>query len=98
MEHVQQGEQQVGQAGTVVHEVVQAVHRVTTFMGEIAVASNEQNLGIEQVNVAVAQMDTAVRLNAELVESTVNAIEALEEQTLNLTHSLTDVCVGVQDE
>ena len=98
MEHVQQGEQQVGQAGTVVHEVVQAVHRVTTFMGEIAVASNEQNLGIEQVNVAVAQMDTAVRLNADLVESTVNAIEALEEQTLNLTQAVSEFNVGTQDE
>ncbi|HLS17356.1 MAG TPA: methyl-accepting chemotaxis protein [Paenalcaligenes sp.] len=94
MEHVQQGAQQVSQAGAVVNEVVQAVHRVTTFMGEIAVASNEQNLGIEQVNVAVAQMDTAVRLNADLVESTVNAIEALEEQTLNLTEAVSEFNVG----
>lgn len=92
--HVQHGAQQVGQAGEVVTEVVNAVHRVTTFMGEIAVASNEQNLGIEQVNVAVAQMDAAVRLNADLVENTVKAIEALEEQARNLTQAVSVFNVG----
>jgi len=92
--YVQRGAVQVDEAGAVVNEVVEAVRRVTTFMGEIAVASNEQNLGIEQVNVAVGQMDTAVRLNADLVESTVQAIGALQQQTQYLTEAVSEFNVG----
>lgn len=94
LSHVQHGAQQVDQAGEVVAEVVAAVHRVTTFMSEIAMASNEQSLGIEQVNVAVGQMDTAVRLNADLVDNTVNALEALEEQARALTQAVSVFNVG----
>lgn len=88
--HVQEGAQRVDEAGNVVQDVVQTVDRVTTFMGEIAIASNEQSLGIDQVNIAVGQMDSAVRLNADLVESTVQAIGALQQQTAHLNEVVSE--------
>src|SRR5690606_19970167 len=53
LETIQAGSQQAAQAGTVMRDVVTSIEGVTTIMGEIASASNEQLEGIQQVNQAV---------------------------------------------
>ena len=77
---VEAGTQQVDKAGTTMQDLVQAVGRVTSIMGEISTASREQSAGIDQVGKAVTQMDQMTQQNAALVEEAAAAAKALEEQ------------------
>src|SRR5471032_1624640 len=73
----------VEQAGGTMTEIVDSVRRVTDIMQEIASASEEQIVGIEQINEAISQMDNVTQQNAALVEQAAAAAEALQEQALN---------------
>jgi methyl-accepting chemotaxis protein len=74
------GSKLVHEAGSTMKEVVESVKRVTDIMSEIAAASQEQSMGIEQVNQAVSLMDEATQQNAALVEEAAAAAESLREQ------------------
>jgi methyl-accepting chemotaxis protein len=78
------GGQLVGQAGATMQEIVQSITRVTDIMSEIASASAEQTLGIEQVNAAITQMDDVTQQNAALVEEAAAAANSLEDQAASL--------------
>jgi methyl-accepting chemotaxis protein len=77
---VETGGQLVEQAGATMQEIVQGISRVTEIMSEIASASAEQTLGIEQVNAAITQMDDVTQQNAALVEEAAAAASSLEDQ------------------
>ncbi|HBI69802.1 MAG TPA: hypothetical protein DDZ22_12555 [Massilia sp.] len=81
---VDAGGQLVEQAGSTMQEVVQGITRVTDIMAEIASASAEQTMGIEQVNAAITQMDDVTQQNAALVEEAAAAAASLEEQAASL--------------
>ena len=53
-------------------------------MAEIAAASNEQSVGIEQVSTTVSQMDEMTQQNAALVEEAA-AAASLQAQADQLT-------------
>ena len=57
-------------------------------MQEIAAASAEQSIGIEQVNQAVGQMDEVTQQNAALVEEAAAAAASLQEQAARLTRAV----------
>ncbi|MFY3936226.1 methyl-accepting chemotaxis protein [Achromobacter xylosoxidans] len=78
------GSEQVETAGATMREIVDSVQRVTSLMGEISAASEEQATGIDQVNRAVTQMDGVTQQNAALVEQAAAAAGALEEQARQL--------------
>ncbi|MCA8047716.1 methyl-accepting chemotaxis protein [Burkholderia arboris] len=84
VERVRNGSTLVGQAGTTMGEILQAVARVTDIMGEIAAASEEQASGITQVGRAVTQMDQVTQQNAALVEEAAAAAASLQEQAARL--------------
>lgn len=88
VEKVEDGSQQVLEAGKTMDEIVSSVKRVTDIMSQIAAASVEQSSGIDQVNIAVAQMDEATQQNAALVEQAAAAAESLEEQSLTLSETV----------
>ncbi|EIF34918.1 methyl-accepting chemotaxis protein [Burkholderia sp. Ch1-1] len=81
VERVAQGTQLAGEAGKTMSEVVHAVNRVTDLMGEIAAASSEQRVGIEQVNQAVMQMDEVTQQNAALVEEAAAAAQSMAQKS-----------------
>jgi methyl-accepting chemotaxis protein len=85
---VESGSSLVGQAGETMHEIVEAVKRVTGILGEISIASAQQSEGIEQVNVAVAHMDSATQQNAALVEEAAAAAAALSTQAHQLQQAV----------
>jgi methyl-accepting chemotaxis protein len=60
------------------------VKRVTDIIAEIAAASQEQTLGIDQVNVAVARMDQVTQANAAQAEELSSTAQALAEQATGL--------------
>ncbi|MDD5336794.1 MAG: methyl-accepting chemotaxis protein [Rhodoferax sp.] len=82
---VEEGSQQVAQAGQTMDEIVDSVKRVTDIMAEITAASQEQSSGIEQVNQAITQMDQVTQQNAALVEEAAAAAASLQEQAGNLS-------------
>jgi methyl-accepting chemotaxis protein len=84
VENVASGNTLVESAGHTMREVVSAVQSVSTLLGDITTASNEQAIGLEQINKAVTQMDHSTQQNASLVEQAAAAAEALREQAAEL--------------
>ncbi len=74
----------VDQAGLEMADIVASIGSVTGIMGEIAHASVEQTLGIEQINAAITQMDDVTQQNAALVEEAAGAAAQLEAQAAAL--------------
>jgi methyl-accepting chemotaxis protein len=82
---VEEGSNQVAEAGKTMDEIVDSVKRVTDIMAEITAASQEQTSGIEQINQAITQMDQVTQQNAALVEEAAAAASSLQEQAANLS-------------
>jgi methyl-accepting chemotaxis protein len=61
---VENGSALVNQSGRTLEQIVKSVKVVTDIVGEIAAASQEQAIGIDQVNKAVVQMDQVTQANA----------------------------------
>jgi methyl-accepting chemotaxis protein len=84
VEKVEAGGKLVDQAGVTMEEIVQSIARVTDIMSEIASASSEQTIGIEQVNSSIIQMDEVTQQNAALVEEAAAAASSMQEQSAHL--------------
>ena len=65
---VDAGSELVNRSGQTLTEIVSSVKRVTDIVGEIAAASQQQAVGIEQVTKAMAQMDQVTQTNAAQTE------------------------------
>jgi methyl-accepting chemotaxis protein len=81
---VEAGSRLVTRAGSTMDDIVASVQRVTNIMSEIALATVEQETGIEQINQAISQMDTVTQQNAALVEQAAAAAASLQEQAAGL--------------
>ncbi len=57
--------------------VLTSTTKVEQLVGEIAAASREQSMGIEQINVAVSEMDKVVQQNAANAEESASASEEM---------------------
>ncbi|WP_193315483.1 methyl-accepting chemotaxis protein [Janthinobacterium aquaticum] len=79
-EQVDAGAALVSRAGATMHEVVQAVGRVSQMVADISAASAEQSTGLGQINQAVVQMDEVTQQNAALVEEATAASQSLESE------------------
>jgi methyl-accepting chemotaxis protein len=88
VEKVDAGGKLVSQTGATMKEIVSSVQRVTDIIGEIALASQEQSAGIEQINQAINQMDQTTQQNAALVEQAAAAADAMQEQAASLAHTV----------
>jgi methyl-accepting chemotaxis protein len=97
VDKVETGTKQVDQAGATMHEVVNAVKRVTDIMAEISAASHEQSSGIEEVNKAIVQMDNVTQQNAALVEEAAAAAESMQGQS-DALHAAVNVFKVVGDD
>jgi methyl-accepting chemotaxis protein len=75
-------------AGASMHDIDDAVRRVTAIIGEIRAASSEQADGVGQVNIAVSQLDQSTQHNAALVEETAAAADSLSEQAGRLAEAV----------
>jgi len=91
---VDAGSRLVTQAGSTMSEIVVSVKRVTDIMGEITIASQEQENGIEQINQAVSEMDAVTQQNAALVEEAAAAAQSLKEQSARLAETVSVFNVG----
>ena len=78
--NVDAGSKLVSQAGATMSEIVAGTDKVAAILGEIMLASQEQDIGIGQVNQAIAQLDDATQQNAALVEQAAAAAHSMQEQ------------------
>ncbi|ORM94915.1 methyl-accepting chemotaxis protein [Pantoea cypripedii] len=83
-----EGSLETRKAGESMSAIMASVKSVTGLMGEIAIASNEQSKGIDQVREAVVQMDSVTQQNAALVEQASAAASSLSDQAGVLTGSV----------
>ena len=81
---VHDGSELVNKSGQTLYEIVTAVKRVTDIVAEIAAASEEQSRGIEQVNRAVMLMDQVVQSNAAQTEELSSTAQTLTGQAQEL--------------
>ncbi len=77
---IRHGSEQVSEAGVAMGEIVDSFRRMSALIGEIAGASKEQALGLQQINEAVNHMDSTTQRNALLVEETLRTSEMLQQQ------------------
>ncbi|MES2149628.1 MAG: methyl-accepting chemotaxis protein [Pseudomonadota bacterium] len=96
VEKVDFGSALVGQAGATMDEIVASVQRVTTIMGDIGVASREQEAGIEQINRAILELDGVTQQNAALVEQEAAATESLRDQAASLAQVVSVFSLGTR--
>ncbi|HMM74632.1 MAG TPA: methyl-accepting chemotaxis protein [Gammaproteobacteria bacterium] len=83
-EKVESGSRFVNETGAALEEIVASTKAVSTVIAEIAMASERQSEGIDQVNQAVTQMEQVVQQNAALVEEAAAASEAMDDQSRKL--------------
>lgn len=84
VDRVEQGSALVDQAGQTMSEIVQSIKRVSDIVGEISLASVDQNSGVGVVGQAIMEMDQSTQQNAALVEQSAAAAESLQRQASEL--------------
>jgi len=87
-ENVSGGMALVTQAGETMHEVIDAIARVTSIVSEISLATGEQSTGIGQIGQAIAGLDEMTQQNAALVEESAAAAHSLQQQADELSRSV----------
>ena len=88
VETVNTGARLVADAGTSMDDIVRHVQRVSSMIGEISVATQEQSQGIAQVSSTVSQIDQMTQQNAALVEQSAAAASSLQEQGGHLAQAV----------
>lgn len=77
---VSEGTTLVNNSGETLDRIVTSVKKVNDIISEIAMASNEQASGIEEVKKSVMDMDTMTRANSTLVKEASTASDSLSVQ------------------
>lgn len=69
-------------------EIVESIEKVSNLVGDIAVASNEQAAGVEQINQGISQIAEVVQTTSATSEETAAASEELSSQAEMLKHQV----------
>ena len=83
-QQVKQGVELVDDVGRKLGDIVVQVKKVTDIVSEIASASREQAIGLDDINQAMNHMDDMTQRNAALVEETSAAAVSLRHQAEEL--------------
>ncbi len=94
VQNVDIGTKLVGEAGATMTDIVDSVSKVTSIMGEIQNASEEQTLGINQINEAIRLMDNTTQQNAALVEQAAAAAGSMQAQASELRSAVSVFKLG----
>jgi methyl-accepting chemotaxis protein len=85
---IQTGHELVGESGRALNDIILSVKKVTNIVGEIASASREQSIGVDQVNQAVSQMDQVTQSNAAQTDELSHTAQGLADHAEQLRHLL----------
>lgn len=87
-ERVEAGSQHTRQAQDRMAQVLQSVGHVSAMLGDVSVAAQRQQAGVEQVNAAVSDMEGITQQNAAMVEELSAAAQALNGQVDYVSNAL----------
>jgi methyl-accepting chemotaxis protein len=93
IQKVGNGSELVNGSGRNFDQIISSVKSVTSIVGEIAVDTREQTLGIEQVSIAMSRIDQVTQGNAEHTERLSETASKLAEQAKNLEHLVSQFVV-----
>lgn len=82
------GARMATESGHSLQEIVVSSKKVADLIAQIADASSEQSLNIEQISKAIAQIDAATQENAATAEESAATSEDLSHQTDRLDHAV----------
>lgn len=94
VEKVEDGTRLADRSGEALDDIKVGVKRVRDIIHEIAAASDEQALGVEQVNHAIGHMDETTQQNAALVEEAAAATASMTHEMLGVEKALEVFHVG----
>lgn len=84
-QYVADGVRFVDESGEALKQIVVQVQKISTLIGQMAQAAEQQSAGIEEVNAAVGQMDQVTQQNAAMVEQSTAASRSLADETKRLS-------------
>jgi methyl-accepting chemotaxis protein len=67
---------------------VESIQKVNDIVGEISGASQEQNIGVNQVSEAISSMDHTTQQNAAMVEKGASSAATLQAQSQQMLESV----------
>ncbi|MFO1401743.1 MAG: methyl-accepting chemotaxis protein [Steroidobacteraceae bacterium] len=85
---VEHGTELATRAGATMDEVVAAVGKVATIIGEIGEASREQSVGVEQMGESVMQIDQITQQNASMAQDITASARTVEEQAATVLRGI----------
>jgi methyl-accepting chemotaxis protein len=91
---VKEGVDLVNQTGSSLSDIVEAIKKVADIVTNIAAASAEQSIGIDQVNKALTQMDEVTQQNSALVEENAATAKTLEQQSQEMNDRVSRFTLG----
>ncbi len=84
LDMIENGTHKANRSGEALQKIIRSIGNVDSVVAEIAEATVEQKSGMNQINLAVSEMDSMTQQNADLVEQTASASEAMAVQARNL--------------
>jgi methyl-accepting chemotaxis protein len=75
-------------AGRMLSKIVPDIQKTAQLVQEITAASNEQNVGVEQINTSIQQLNNVVQQNASASEELSSTAEKLAGQALKLQETI----------
>src|SRR5262249_51376080 len=87
-DQVAQGVELANRAGSSLHEILASIKSVADIVSDIANASAEQAIGLEQINNALNQIDEGTQQNSALVEQNAATAKTLEHQSVSMTERI----------
>ena len=82
---VKDGTQLVTESGDELKIIVDSVSQLTDLVGQIAIATDEQAVGIEQINHALVHMDSVTQQNAAMVQVAASTSRKMSDQANELS-------------
>lgn len=92
---VKEGVDLVNRTGSSLKEILDATRQVADIVGDIASASAEQSVGVEQVNKALTQMDEVTQQNSAMVEENAATARVLEQQAVDMNERISAFTLGI---
>lgn len=88
VERIQIGAEAASASGETLSVIVKSITQVAEIISELAMASEQQYAGINQVNNAVLQMDKMTQDNSALVEEAASSAKSLQNQVGQLNGAI----------
>jgi methyl-accepting chemotaxis protein-2 (aspartate sensor receptor) len=88
VQQIQAGSQLANEAGATMKEILASTKKVNDIMVDLAFASQEQSLAIDQINASIGEMEEMTQQNSTLVQEASMASATLERQAIVLAEKV----------